>query len=54
MYKWIRKLIGLCNHQWHDREEIKIYNSDYSQVRPVGFCMSQRCELCGQFRRLKM
>lgn len=42
-----------CRHKWIDIAKIPYYPSDDAQ-RPYKIMMSQRCEMCGKYRLVRM
>lgn len=51
MIPWIRRMLGLCEHSWIDHQIIEIRPSA-SQAYPDYRLMRQRCEKCGEYRRV--
>jgi|APSaa5957512535_1039671.scaffolds.fasta_scaffold33621_4 hypothetical protein len=43
----IRKILGLCEHQWKDKASFEILNKE----KTVGHQYIQRCETCGKIRK---
>ena len=56
MIKFIKKLLGICDHNWETKTSIKIYDYDTS------WCISDyshtekhcRCTKCGAWKKFKL
>ena len=51
--KWIRFILGLCDHQYEVILKNYIYETDKSQ-RPWGVKYTQRCKKCGKIKAIKV
>lgn len=50
MIKWIRRLLGLCEHDWKDVGKTKIYEYPNRDL-PVATELVQRCAHCAKYRK---
>lgn len=51
MIPWIRRILGLCIHDWVDMNIINLFESE-GQTLPRGKMMRQRCKKCGSYRQI--
>jgi hypothetical protein len=47
--KWIRKLLGLCEHQWKLLNKIQVYDYFYTVYIADDYIL--QCEKCGTVKR---
>ena len=55
--KWLRKILGLCEHKWIDVHPLDIvdYHSMHNgKPERLQSFMVQNCEVCNNYRRVKM
>lgn len=52
MGSFIKWLIGFpwCAHKWAVQKEIKVYEDDRPNTRPVGSVFLMQCEKCGELK----
>jgi hypothetical protein len=50
MIKIIRKLLGLCEHQWEIFQRVRLWDNSVSTSRPVGTKYHLQCKHCGDVK----
>lgn len=49
---WLRKLLGLCNHQWVILSSSRVFEFE-SDSRPIGENIILQCKHCGDIKTKK-
>ena len=52
--RWLRKILGLCQHKWERHEKIEVYVSEKTDDLPVYLKQVLQCSLCGSIKVVKI
>lgn len=50
MIKFIRKLLGLCDHKWETVEKGRLHNADDDSKQIIGDYFILQCTKCGNVK----
>ena len=53
MLNLLRRLLGLCIHEWHETDRQPIYGNFNQQKLPEAIRIEQRCSRCGRVRHVE-
>lgn len=54
MIKWIRNLLGLCDHTWEEFRQVNHRDGDQKHKPIVGIVYVLRCSKCGTLKNHKV
>lgn len=49
MIKLLRRLLGLCTHQWTVLHRVPVYEQEHAS-KPIGFSYELQCKHCGDVK----